>query len=202
VRGHDAATPCSWLLRKDGWRTRARCLVCLFSPLGYRWHPCLSESRRAHCLNGANRACRNDQVVHFTRPFLLLVTAIFLYSVSFNGLISHVSAMLTDRGISLGTSAQHCRDGCVWTRRALDHRLFTGQVFAVRVSLLLFTATAAGVIFLSLNSTPSAFFGSAIIDLQRRRIGHHSYLLSRYFSLQRFSTLYGMAWTHSLRARR
>jgi MFS family permease len=105
--------------------------------------------------------------------------------------------MLTDRGISLGTSAQALS---VMGASGLVGRLITGflldRFFAVRVSLLLFTATAAGVIFLSLNSTPSAFFGSAIIGFAA---GGESditpYLLSRYFSLQRFSTLYGMAWT-------
>jgi cyanate permease len=93
-----------------------------------------------------------------------LVAAIFFYSVSFNGMISHLSAVLTDRGISLGTSAQALS---VMGASGLAGRLSTGflldRFFAVRVSLLFFAATATGVLFLSLNSGPSAFPGSAVI---------------------------------------
>jgi MFS family permease len=70
------------------------------------------------------------------------------------------------------------------------------RFFAVRVSLVFFVATAAGVLFLSLSSVPFAFLGSAIIGFAA---GGESditpFLLSRYFSLRRFSTLYGVAWT-------
>jgi predicted MFS family arabinose efflux permease len=133
----------------------------------------------------------------WARPFLLLVAAIFFYSVTFNGMISHLSAVLTDRGLSLKTSAQALS---VMGASGLAGRLATGflldRYFAVRVSLVLFAATAAGVLFLSLSSVQSAFFGSAVIGFAA---GGESditpYLLSRYFSLQRFSTLYGIAWT-------
>jgi MFS family permease len=74
--------------------------------------------------------------------------------------------------------------------------LLLDKFFAARVSLILFAATAAGVLFLSLNSAPSAFLSAAIIGFAA---GGESditpYLLSRYFSLQGFSTLYGLAWT-------
>lgn len=188
----------SWLLRKDGWRTAYAVLGLLVLAVGIPLASMLvRESQSALPQRSESSLPETTRSSIFTRQFLLLVTAIFLYSVSFNGLISHLSAMLTDRGISLGTSAQALS---VMGASGLVGRLITGflldRFFAVRVSLLLFTATAAGVIFLSLNSTPSAFFGSAIIGFAA---GGESditpYLLSRYFSLQRFSTLYGMAWT-------
>ncbi len=74
---------------------------------------------------------------------------------------------------------------------------FAGSIFSRCGSrLLLFTVTAAGVFFLSISSTPCAFLSSAIIGFAA---GGESditpYLLSRYFSLQSFSTLYGLAWT-------
>jgi MFS family permease len=132
-----------------------------------------------------------------TRPFMLLLVAIFFYSVTFNGVISNLSAILTDRGLSLRTSAQALS---VMGAAGLFGRITTGllldKFFAARVSLILFAATAVGVLFLSLNSAPSAFLSAAIIGFAA---GGESditpYLLSRYFSLQGFSTLYGLAWT-------
>jgi MFS family permease len=132
-----------------------------------------------------------------TRPFLLLVMAILLYSVTFNAVISHLSALLTDRGLSLKTSAQALS---ILGACGLAGRLITGYVldrfFGARVSIVLFVATAAGVLLLSQGTASAGFIGVAMIGFAA---GGESditpYLLSRYFTLQRFSTLYGLAWT-------
>ena len=70
------------------------------------------------------------------------------------------------------------------------------KFFGVRVSIVLFLTTVAGVLLLSRGTAPTAFAGVAMIGFAA---GGESditpYLLSRYFSLQSFSTLYGLAWT-------
>jgi MFS family permease len=188
----------SWVLRTSGWRTSYGVLGLLVLAVGVPLTSVLvRESQRTLPERLRSSAPESTRSSLWTRPFLLLVAAIFFYSVSFNGMISHLSALLTDRGISLATSAQALS---VMGASGLVGRLATGllldRFFVVRVSLLFFAATAAGIVFLSLSSAPSAFLGSAIIGFAA---GGESditpYLLSRYFSLRRFSTLYGIAWT-------
>jgi MFS family permease len=188
----------AWLLLRDGWRVAYAALGLLVLAVGL---PLASffvrESPSALPKVRVTSAVQSVWSSICTKPFLLLVAAIFFYSVSFNGVISHLSALLTDRGVSIGTSAEALS---IMGAAGLAGRLTTGffldRCFAVRVSLVLFIATAAGVLFLSLNSTPCSFLSSAIIGFSA---GGESditpYLLSRYFSLQRFSTLYGLAWT-------
>jgi MFS family permease len=188
----------SWLLRRDGWRTTYAILGLLVLVTGVPLTLALvKESHRAPFEKRGPSSSESARSAVLKKPFLLLVGAIFFYSVTFNGMISHLSAVLTDRGISLVASAQALS---VMGAAGLVGRVTTGflldRFFAVRVSLLFFLATAAGVLFLSLSSVPSAFLGSVIIGFAA---GGESditpYLLSRYFSLQRFSTLYGIAWT-------
>jgi MFS family permease len=64
------------------------------------------------------------------------------------------------------------------------------------VSIVFFLATVVGVFLLSQGTASAAFIGVAMIGFAA---GGESditpYLLSRYFTLRRFSTLYGLAWT-------
>lgn len=188
----------AWLLRTQGWRVAYAVLGFLVLAVGL---PLASlfvrESQQTFPVTRPARHVRSIRSSVCTRPFLLLIAAIFFYSVSFNGVIAHLSAILTDRRLSLGTSAQALS---IMGAAGLAGRLGTGllldRFFAVRISLVLFTVTAAGAFFLSINSSLCAFLSSAIIGFAA---GGESditpYLLSRYFSLQRFSTLYGLAWT-------
>jgi len=188
----------AWLLRTYGWRLAYLVLGLLVLAVGLPLASLfVKESRNGLPVGLVSSANQTIRPSIRTRPFILLLVAIFLYSVSFNGVISNLSAILTDRGLSLKTSAQALS---IMGAAGLFGRLITGPLLdkfsATRVSLILFAATAAGVLFLSLNSAPSAFLSAAIIGFAA---GGESditpYLLSRYFSLQGFSTLYGLAWT-------
>ncbi len=187
----------AWLMQKYGWRTAYAVLGWLVLAVSLPLTSLLvGESRQAKSTtaNPVNPALVSSIR---TRPFLLLVLAIFLYSISFNGVISHLSALLTDRGLALRTAAQALSilGGC-----GLAGRLVTGllldRFFGVRVSIVLFLTTVAGVLLLSRGTAPTAFAGVAMIGFAA---GGESditpYLLSRYFNLQGFSTLYGLAWT-------
>lgn len=187
----------AWLMQKYGWRTAYAVLGLLVLAISLPLTSLLvRESRQA---KSTTAHPDNPALVSSirTRPFLLLVLAIFLYSISFNGVISHLSALLTDRGLALKTAAQALSilGGC-----GLAGRLVTGPLldkfFGVRVSIVLFLTTVAGVLLLSRGTAPTAFAGVAMIGFAA---GGESditpYLLSRYFSLQSFSTLYGLAWT-------
>jgi MFS family permease len=188
----------AWLLRENGWRMAYLVLGLLVLAVGFPLASMLvKEARNALPAKRVSSTIQTIRSSVRTKPFVLLLAAIFFYSVSFNGVISNLSAILTDRALSLKTSAQALS---IMGAAGLFGRLTTGllldRFFAVRVSLFLFAATAAGVLFLSLGSTLTAFLGSAIIGFAA---GGESditpYLLSRYFSLEGFSTLYGLAWT-------
>jgi MFS family permease len=105
--------------------------------------------------------------------------------------------LLTDRGLALKTAAEALS---VLGACGLAGRLVTGPLldrfFGVRVSIVLFLTTVVGVVLLSRGTALAAFAGVAMIGFAA---GGESditpYLLSRYFSLQGFSTLYGLAWT-------
>jgi len=130
--------------------------------------------------------------------FWIIVTDLFLISISQNGAITHLSAMLTDRGISPGKAALavSAMGGAI-----LAGRLSTGwlldRFFAPRVGACLFALSALGTFLLAGARTfPVAVEAAALIGFGMGGEGDVTpYLLSRYFGLKSFSTLYGFTWT-------
>ena len=189
----------AWLIQKYGWRAAYGVLGILVLAVSFPLTSLLVREReqpgRTKRISGTEQHALLSSIR--TRPFLLLVLAILFYSITFNGVISHLAALLTDRGLSLKTSA---RALSLLGMCGLAGRLATGYLldrfFGVRVSIIFFLATVVGVFLLSQGTAPAAFIGVAMIGFAA---GGESditpYLLSRYFTLQRFSTLYGLAWT-------
>src|SRR5271170_6167120 len=93
--------------------------------------------------------------------FWIIVAVLFVSSISMNGAITHLSALLTDRGIT-------ARDAALCASVLGGSSLF-GRIV---VGWLLDRFIGAG--------------GEAAIT---------PYLLTRYFGLRAFSTLYGLTWT-------
>jgi MFS family permease len=130
--------------------------------------------------------------------FWIIVTVLFVSSISMNGAITHLSALLTDRGITsrnaalcaslLGGSSLIGRIGVGW----LLDRLFGARV-AFGVSLI----TATGIFLLArANSVPGGCVAAALIGVGAGgEAAITPYLLTRYFGLRAFSTLYGLTWT-------
>lgn len=131
-------------------------------------------------------------------PFWIIVAVLFVSSISMNGAITHLSALLTDRGISpwhaalcasiLGGSSVLGRIGTGWL---LD------RFFGARVAFVVSLVTAAGIFILARANTFAA--GSSASALIGVGAGGEAaitpYLLTRYFGLRAFSTLYGLTWT-------
>jgi MFS family permease len=133
-----------------------------------------------------------------TRAFWILVATLFLSSIAANGAIAHLAALLTDRGLEAGTAA--------WIAAALGGaslggRLLTGYLLdrfrGPLISCLLLAAMAAGILLLAYAHTFAAGLAAAL--LIGLGLGGEAdvtpYLLSRYFGLGSFSTLYGLTWT-------
>jgi len=189
----------AWLLQTSGWRWAYTVLG--LSVLGVSvpltW---LLVRESGTVLSSRCNAVESKQNLResvASKPFLLLVAAIFFYSISFNGIISHLAALLSDRGFSTRASAQAIS---LVGASGLAGRLATGHLldrfFAPRVSVLLFLMTVAGILLLSQSSLAAALISAVAIGFSA---GGESdltpYLLSRYYGFRALSTLYGLAWT-------
>ncbi len=133
-----------------------------------------------------------------SRVFWILVMVLFCSSIAQNGAIAHLSALLTDRGISATDAALAVS---AMGGASLVGRLLTGwlldRFFAPRVSFALLALAAAGTFLLSGARSPGmGALGAALIGLgMGGEADVTPYLLSRYFGLRSFSMLYGFTWT-------
>lgn len=130
--------------------------------------------------------------------FWIIVAVLFVGSISMNGAITHLAALLTDRGISardaavcasvLGGSSLVGRIGAGWL---LD------RFFGARVAFAVNLVAAAGLLVLARSSSfVGGCMAAAVIGIG---VGGEAaitpYLLRKYFGLRAFSTLYGLTWT-------
>jgi MFS family permease len=133
-----------------------------------------------------------------SRIFWIIATVLFLCSIAQNGSVAHLSALLTDRGISPANAALAAS---AMGGAALAGRLFTGwlldRFFAPRVSFCLLAIAALGTFLLSgSRSMITGVAGAALIGFgMGGEADVTPYLLSKYFGLRAFSTLYGFTWT-------
>jgi MFS family permease len=115
-----------------------------------------------------------------------------------NGAITHLAPLLTDRGIG---QQQAALVASALGLSSFAGRLITGQLldrfFGPRVGFCILGAAAAGILLLgSAASLTSALLAAALIGLgMGAEADLTPYLLTRYFGLRAFSTLYGFSWT-------
>ena len=131
-------------------------------------------------------------------PFWIIVSVLFVSSISMNGAITHLSALLTDRGITPGGAAL-CAS--ILGGSSVLGRIGTGwlldRFFGARVAFGVSLVTAVGILLLAKANS----FGAGAIAAGLIGIGAGGeaaitpYLLTRYFGLRSFSTLYGLTWT-------
>jgi MFS family permease len=131
-------------------------------------------------------------------PFWIIAAVLCVSSISMNGAITQMSALLTDRGITasgaalcasvLGGSSLLGRVGAGWL---LD------RFFGARVAFIINLSTASGIFLLArANSFPAGCLAAALIGIGAGgEAAITPYLLTRYFGLRAFSTLYGVTWT-------
>jgi len=133
-----------------------------------------------------------------TPAFWIIAATGCLYAVSTNGAIAHLSALLTDRGVTAS--------GAAWSvsiigATSLVGRLLTGlfldRFFGPRVSQIMLLMTVLGIVLLSVANTLTAgLVAAGFIGFSMGSEGDITpYLLGRYFGLKRFSTLYALTWT-------
>ena len=133
-----------------------------------------------------------------SRGFWILVVVLFFASIAQNGAVAHLAALLSDRGVSASSAAAAMS---VMGGASLAGRLITGWVidryFAAHVSFVLLVMAAVGTYVLAGAQTFAAgALGAALIGFG---MGGEAdiipFLLSRYYGLRSFATLYGLTWT-------
>ncbi|HEY6290834.1 MAG TPA: MFS transporter [Terriglobia bacterium] len=188
------------LVTVSGWRTAYLCLgllaLLLGLPLTWRY---LAE--RPHDESGSRSVLYSglswQQGVR-SFPFWIIVAMLFLTSVSLNGAIAHLVALLTDRGVG---ARQAALCASVLGGTSLGGRLLVGSLLdrlrGPRVAFVMLTASSAGIFLLTKASTFAP--GCLAAALMGLGLGGEAditpYLLTRYFGLKSFSTLYGLTWT-------
>ncbi|HEY1304281.1 MAG TPA: MFS transporter [Vicinamibacterales bacterium] len=133
-----------------------------------------------------------------SRVFWILVAVLFVSSIAQNAAITHMPALLTDRGVPASRAALAVS---VMGGASLLGRLITGwlidRFFAPRVSIVLLSTAAIGAFALA---TAHSFAAGALASLligfgMGAEADVTPYLLSRYFGLRSFAMLYGFTWT-------
>jgi MFS family permease len=132
------------------------------------------------------------------RAFWIIAATLFLAAMSTTGTVTHLAALLNDRGIS-PRQASYALSAL--GAASLCGRLATGwmldRFFGARVGMALLFLNALALWMLATAKTASA--GIAAAALMGFSMGGESdvtpYLLARYFGLRSLATLYGFTWT-------
>lgn len=193
------------IVTRSGWRAAYAALggiaLLLGLPLSWRYiaDKAPSQKEETHEKPGpTEHSGLTWQQGARTLAFWIIVVVLFVSSISMNGAITHLSALLTDRGITPGEAALCAAilggisvAGRVGTGWLLDR--FFGAYVALAVNLM----TAGGIALLAHAHTFKA--GAIAAALLGIGAGGEAaitpYLLTRYFGLRAFSTLYGLTWT-------
>jgi len=188
------------VISHSGWRAAYASLAgiafLLGLPLSWRYIRERGETDRTSAPVAHSGTTWQQGVRSF--PFWIVTAILFVSSISMNGAITHLSALLTDRGITPKDAAL-C--AAILGGSSLLGRVAVGALldrfFGPRVALGINLLTALG-IFLLARAGSFAAGGLAVALIGIGAGGEAAitpYLLTRYFGLRAFSTLYGLTWT-------
>ena len=136
--------------------------------------------------------------------FWIIVATVCLSAIGVGGAIGHLSALLTDRGLSSKGAAYSI--AMIGITGLLGRFLIGGlldRFFGPRVYQTMLLLEVAGIALLSVAHTQTtAMLGTSLIGFGTGGEADVTpYLIGRYFGLKRFSTLYAFTWTsHSIGA--
>jgi len=131
-------------------------------------------------------------------PFWIVTAILFVSSISMNGAITHLSPLLTDRGL---TTASAALCASLLGGSSLLGRIFVGwlldRFFGPHVAFAINAVTALGILLLArADGFATGALAAALIGIGAGgEAAITPYLLTRYFGLRSFSTLYGFTWT-------
>ncbi len=188
------------IVSRFGWRAAYLSLGCLALLLGLplSWRYIVDRGPVGHKSAPVEHPGLTWQQGLHSFAFWIIVAVLFVSSISMNGAITHLSALLTDRGI---TPREAALCASVLGGSSLLGRIAVGwlldRFFGARVALVVNLTTAAGIFLLArANSFAAGCLAAALVGVGAGgEAAITPYLLTRYFGLRAFSTLYGLTWT-------
>ena len=133
-----------------------------------------------------------------TRTFWILCGTILLGAFGANGVISHLAALLSERGVSGAETAIAL--SCLGAAGIVG-RLLTGWLLdrfhAPTISMIMFLLCAAGItLFAYATNAATGIAGAVLLGFGMGSEGDVGpYLIATYFGRERFGTIYGLTWT-------
>ena len=188
------------IITRSGWRVAYASLggIALLLGLPLSWRYIRERGAAHHKAPPVAHTGISWQQGLRSSPFWIVTAILFVSSISMNGAITHLSALLTDRGL---TTARAALCASILGGSSLLGRVFVGwlldRFFGPYVALAINGITALGILTLARADNFGA--GAAAAALIGIGAGGEAaitpYLLTRYFGLRAFSTLYGFTWT-------
>ena len=201
VAGIVQAPVAQWLLSATGWRTAYVAIGVVILVIGVPLAGCLIREKPVERTSDEPAAGGVSLRLGLSsRIFWTIVVVFFASSIALNGALVHLSALLTDRGVPDARAALAIS---MMGGASLVGRLTTGWLLdrfsGGGVSCVLLVLAATGTWLLtSADSFATGAFAAALIGFgMGGELDVTPYLLSRYFGLRAFSTLYGFAFASS-----
>jgi MFS family permease len=188
------------IISRSGWRAAYGSLggLALLLGLPLSWRYIRERSSDGHKSADVAHPGMTWQQGLRSFAFWIITAILFVSSISMNGAITHLSALLTDRGLTAGNAAL-CAS--ILGGSSLLGRIVVGwlldRFFGPRVALAINLITALGIFLLArASSFTEGCLAAALIGVGAGgEAATTPYLLTRYFGLRAFSTLYGLTWT-------
>lgn len=188
------------IISRYGWRSAYASLggIALLLGLPLSWRYIRERGVAGHKVAPVAHSGMTWQQGLRSSAFWIITAILFASSISMNGAITHLSALLTDRGLTAGKAAL-CAS--ILGGSSLLGRVVVGwlldRFFGPRVALVINLITALGIFLLArASSFPAGCVAAALIGVGAGgEAATTPYLLTRYFGLRAFSTLYGLTWT-------
>lgn len=187
------------VIQRHGWRSGYLALGCI-ALLGIPLTALLVRSRPApvgqndyHFESGVSVRTALSSTVFWILAFMIMLEAF-----GSNGLISHLAAFLTERGVSPQSAALTLS---IMGATSILGRLTTGMLldrfFAPYIALLMLGIASVGIFALTtVHTSAVALTGTALLGYG---LGSEAdvvpYLIARYFGRRHFAALYGLTWT-------
>jgi MFS family permease len=188
------------IITRYGWRSAYCSLGCVAFLLGLplSWRYARERNLIQHETVALENPGQTWQQGLRSFSFWVIVAVLFVSSISMNGAITQLSALLTDRGITprdAGLCASMLGGSSLLGRIVVGWLL--DRFFGAHVALVVNLTTAAGIFLLArASSLPFGCLAAALIGIGAGgEAAIAPYLLTRYFGLRAFSTLYGLTWT-------
>jgi MFS family permease len=187
------------VIHNYGWRSAYVTLGCI-ALLGFPLTALLVRNRPVNAVQSDRAFSTGISVGSALRSaiFWILAAIIMLEAFGSNGLLSHLAALLTERGVS-GESAALALSvmGATGILGRLTTGLLLDRYFAPYISMLMLGVASTGIFTLTTAATATtALLGAALIGYG---LGSEAdvvpYLIARYFGRKHFAALYGLTWT-------